>query len=87
MDAGREVEAALGHGAGAAWAGGSAAQRLTHRCVPGPLGGLQREDELEQGTGCAPPGALHPITFTISLVGATSGASTAPMGHFLTSCP
>lgn len=49
MDAGREVEAPLAPGAGPAGAGGSAAQRFAGRHVPGPLGGLQREAELEPG--------------------------------------
>lgn len=42
MDAGREVEASLAHGAGPAGAGGSAAQRLAScHDMPGPLRGLQ----------------------------------------------
>lgn len=90
MDAGREVEAPLAHGAGPAGAGGSAAQRLAHPCVPGPLGGLRGEAEVEPGPGRAqppPPGQLHAVTFTLSLAGAMCGTGTAPMGHFLTSCP
>lgn len=34
-----------------------------------------------------PPGQLHAVTFTLSLAGAMCGTGTAPMGHFLTSCP
>lgn len=55
MDAGREVEAPLAHGAGPAGAGGSATKHLAGRHMPGPLGGLQGEGELEPGWGKDPP--------------------------------